>query len=259
MPRRRADITFPTELVVVFVDGCFWHGCPQHKSKPKNNAGWWASKLRRNIERDCETDAHMSELGWTVVGSGNMKTLSARRIALRPPFVHHAAGHSGAFGCFWYASDEVSLLHCSEPSRGDGLKRKLIEVSLPLEAINKQAAREKSIRHGHPSTLHLWWARRPLAAARAVLFAQVVDDPSARPDEFPTEEAQRIERARLHSILRASSTGTMPVTRGCSPKHGPRYLSQLMTIHRRSSILSPVAAPSRSKRRGWDSRLKHPT
>lgn len=80
-------------------------------------------------------------------------------------------------------------------------KRKLIEVSLPLEAINRESAREKSIRHGHPSTLHLWWARRPLAAARAVLFAQLVDDPSARPEEFPTEEAQRTERERLHRLI----------------------------------------------------------
>jgi putative DNA methylase len=80
-------------------------------------------------------------------------------------------------------------------------KRKLIEVALPLEAINKESAREKSIRHGHPSTLHLWWARRPLAAARAVLFAQLVDDPSADPDRFPTEHAQRVERERLHAII----------------------------------------------------------
>lgn len=80
-------------------------------------------------------------------------------------------------------------------------RRKLIEVALPLEAINRESAREKSIRHGHPSTLHLWWARRPLAAARAVLFAQLVDDPSARPDEFPTEELQRSERERLHKII----------------------------------------------------------
>src|SRR3954467_11883700 len=58
------------------------------------------------------------------------------------------------------------------------MKKKLIEVALPLDAINKASAREKSIRHGHPSTLHLWWARRPLAAARAVIFAQMVDDPS---------------------------------------------------------------------------------
>jgi putative DNA methylase len=66
-------------------------------------------------------------------------------------------------------------------------KRKLIEVSLPLEEINAQSAREKSIRHGHPSTLHLWWARRPLATARAVLFAQLVDDPSNFVDDYRTE------------------------------------------------------------------------
>ncbi|WP_344106641.1 DUF1156 domain-containing protein, partial [Myceligenerans crystallogenes] len=65
-----------------------------------------------------------------------------------------------------------------------------------------ESAREKSIRHGHPSTLHLWWARRPLAAARAVLFAQLVDDPSSHPDRFPTEEAQKAERHRLHEIIR---------------------------------------------------------
>ncbi|WP_433393039.1 DUF1156 domain-containing protein [Micromonospora sp. KLBMP9576] len=81
------------------------------------------------------------------------------------------------------------------------MKRKLIEVSLPLEKINRESAREKSIRQGHPSTLHLWWARRPLAAARAVLFAQLVDDPSSHPDKFRTEEAQRAERERLHGII----------------------------------------------------------
>ena len=64
-------------------------------------------------------------------------------------------------------------------------KRKLIEVALPLEIINRESAREKSIRHGHPSTLHLWWARRPLAAARAVLFAQLVDDPSLTSSRVP--------------------------------------------------------------------------
>ncbi len=80
-------------------------------------------------------------------------------------------------------------------------KKKLIEVALPLEAINKESAREKSIRHGHPSTLHLWWARRPLAACRAVLFASLVDDPSSLPDEFPTEDEQNIERLRLFGII----------------------------------------------------------
>ena len=79
--------------------------------------------------------------------------------------------------------------------------KKLIEVSLPLEAINRAAAREKSIRHGHPSTLHLWWARRPLAAARAVIFSQMVDDPSARPELFPTEADQQRERERLFRLI----------------------------------------------------------
>lgn len=97
------------------------------------------------------------------------------------------------------------------------VRRKLIEVSLPLDAINAQAAREKSIRHGHPSTLHLWWARRPLAAARCVLFAQLVDDPSSREDEIsqkyrdkglPEDQVEKmtsaeviIERQRLHGML----------------------------------------------------------
>ncbi len=82
------------------------------------------------------------------------------------------------------------------------MKKKLIEVALPLDAINAAAARDTSIRHGHPSTLHLWWARRPLAAARAVIFAQMVDDPSEVPEEFPTLEAQAAERERLFGILR---------------------------------------------------------
>ena len=79
--------------------------------------------------------------------------------------------------------------------------KKLIEVALPLEKINEESAREKSIRHGHPSTLHLWWARRPLAAARAVIWSSLVDDPSSHPEEFPTEEEQNRERERLFKIL----------------------------------------------------------
>ena len=81
------------------------------------------------------------------------------------------------------------------------VKKKLIETSLPLEAINAASAREKSIRHGHPSTLHLYWSRKPLATARAVLFAQLVDDPASRPGEFPTVESQDAERARLHALM----------------------------------------------------------
>jgi len=80
-------------------------------------------------------------------------------------------------------------------------KRKLIEVALPLDAISAASAREKTSPHGHPSTLHQWWARRPLAACRAVLWASLVDDPSSDPDLFPTEEAQAAERRRLFGIL----------------------------------------------------------
>lgn len=79
--------------------------------------------------------------------------------------------------------------------------KKLIEVALPLDAINAESAREKSIRHGHPSTLHLWWSRKPTATARAVLWASLVDDPSSHPERFPTEEDQARERQRLHNLL----------------------------------------------------------
>lgn len=81
-------------------------------------------------------------------------------------------------------------------------KKKLIEVDMPLGEINDESRREKSIRHGHPSTLHLWWARRPLASCRAVIFASMVDDPSECQDEFPTVEEQDAERRRLHDLMR---------------------------------------------------------
>lgn len=82
------------------------------------------------------------------------------------------------------------------------VRKKLIEVDLPLDAINAESKREKSIWNGYPSTIHHWWARRPLAACRAVIFASMVDDPSSCPEEFPTEEEQKVERQRLHDIIR---------------------------------------------------------
>jgi putative DNA methylase len=81
------------------------------------------------------------------------------------------------------------------------VRRKLIETAMPLDVVSRHSAREKSIRFGHPSTLHLWWSRKPLAAARAVLFAQLVDDPSARPDRFPTAAEQDAERERLLDLV----------------------------------------------------------
>src|SRR3989338_6391188 len=82
--------------------------------------------------------------------------------------------------------------------------KKLIEVALPLDDINVAAAREKSIRHGHPSTLHLWWARRPLAAARAVLFSQLVNDPGYERNlgRGINKEKAAVERERLFGIIR---------------------------------------------------------
>ena len=80
-------------------------------------------------------------------------------------------------------------------------RRKLIEVDLPLAVINQEATREHSNTTRHPASLHKWWARRPLTACRAIIFASLVDDPSSCPDEFPTPELQQAERERLHEII----------------------------------------------------------
>ncbi len=106
-------------------------------------------------------------------------------------------------------------------------KKKLIEVALPLQAINEASAREKSIRHGHPSTLHLWWARRPLAAARAVIFAQMVDDPSAYVDQLKGDpklkrKAEGILKARHKRWEEATATLEKARAAGISaPEPGP--------------------------------------
>src|ERR1700679_3091816 len=82
------------------------------------------------------------------------------------------------------------------------VRKKLIEVALPLEAINAASALEKQpFTRRHPRSMHIWWARRPLAAARAVIFAQLVDDPSSHPDIFRTEKAQEKERQRLFRLI----------------------------------------------------------
>ncbi len=110
-------------------------------------------------------------------------------------------------------------------------RKRLIEVALPLDAINAASRREKSIRHGHPSTLHLWWARRPLAAARAVIFAQMVDDPSADPERFPTKEDQERERERLFRLLEQLVLWVRTRrTRTCRPRPG-RHRARPGGIH----------------------------
>ena len=90
------------------------------------------------------------------------------------------------------------------------MRKKLIEVALPLDAINTAAAREKSIRHGHPSTLHLWWARRPLAAARAVIFSQMVDDPSEYVDVLLSDSAAK--RAAQRALKKRLAAGRVAAT-----------------------------------------------
>ena len=67
MARRTIDITFPAPQIAVFIDGCFWHGCPEHATSPKANAAWWRVKLDKNMARDVETTAHLESLGWTVL------------------------------------------------------------------------------------------------------------------------------------------------------------------------------------------------
>ena len=67
LTRRRCDIAFPRHKVAVFVDGCIWHACPQHRTEPRSNAGWWAAKLAGNVARDRDTDRRLVEAGWRVV------------------------------------------------------------------------------------------------------------------------------------------------------------------------------------------------
>ena len=67
LPRRKVDIAFPTQKVAIQVDGCFWHGCPEHGSVPGRNSEWWQWKIARNQARDCDTDEQLAALGWTVI------------------------------------------------------------------------------------------------------------------------------------------------------------------------------------------------
>ena len=121
------------------------------------------------------------------------------------------------------------------------MKKKLIEVALPLDAINKASAREKSIRHGHPSTLHLWWARRPLAAARAVIFAQMVDDPSGYVDVLLSDTkkrraAEREFKKRLAGTCSRSGHWTA-MTR--SPNRSRRW-KEVIAEQEREPIVRPA-------------------
>ena len=122
-------------------------------------------------------------------------------------------------------------------------RKKLIEVALPLQAINAASAREKSIRHGHPSTLHLWWARRPLAAARAVIFAQMVDDPSGYVDQLKGDpklrrRAESVLKARRKRWEEATAVAAKAKEAGIgAPEPGPEpKLDDILAEHERERL-----------------------
>jgi hypothetical protein len=135
-------------------------------------------------------------------------------------------------------------------------RKKLIEVALPLDAINTASAREKSIRHGHPSTLHLWWSRKPLATCRAVLFASLVDDPSEHPELFPTEKEQEAERERLfHLIEDLVQWQNSNDEKILGQARAERSSHQLAVILLQSPIPSLAVAPFPWKHNAWDWKL----
>ena len=116
--------------------------------------------------------------------------------------------------------------------------RKLIEVALPLDAVNAASSREKSIRHGHPSTLHLWWARRPLAAARAVIFAQMVDDPSGYVDELRSDPVKK-RVARRVLKRRLAERAAEPARAGAAPKPAPT-LGEILAERERKRLFGII-------------------
>ena len=130
--------------------------------------------------------------------------------------------------------------------------KKLIEVALPLDAINKASVREKSIRHGHPSTLHLWWARRPLAAARAVIFAQMVDDPSEYVDVLLSDPKKKRAAVRALKKRRAEHAATAAGT--AASESGEAAVSGRVGWARRPArcrASRPTGRHSATWRRSW--------
>jgi len=94
LPRRRADVVFTRARIAVFVDGCFWHGCPEHATHPATNAQWWAAKLTRNVERDRETDEHLRAAGWTVLRYWEHADMATASIAVFDQWKRAHDGHT---------------------------------------------------------------------------------------------------------------------------------------------------------------------
>lgn len=114
LPRRRADITFPRARIAVFVDGCFWHSCPEHATRPVSNAEWWSEKLARNVARDRETDERLTSDGWTVLR-------------------------------FWEHADPVSAADAIEAAWRDAVNRRRPQVkvvSSPTDSLGRESSRK---------------------------------------------------------------------------------------------------------------------
>ena len=120
--------------------------------------------------------------------------------------------------------------------------KKLIEVALPLDAINQASVREKSIRHGHPSTLHLWWARRPLAAARAVIFAQMVDDPSEYVEVLLSDTKKKRAAERDLKARRANRERQDAEAQGDANKSPEPTLKDVIADHERERLFDIIKA-----------------
>lgn len=120
LTRRRSDLTFASSRVVVFVDGCFWHGCPEHKTAPQTNAAWWAAKLARNVERDREPTPISSNVGGPWSGSGSMRTQSARQISSRLLFDRVIRVITVSVGLLWYPCSGASRLSTCGRVEGTG-------------------------------------------------------------------------------------------------------------------------------------------
>ncbi|MYD71369.1 MAG: DUF1156 domain-containing protein, partial [Acidobacteria bacterium] len=122
-------------------------------------------------------------------------------------------------------------------NRNADVTRKLIEVALPLDEINAAGAREKSVRHGHPSTLHLWWSRKPLAVARAVIFAQLVDDPCEYVDVLLSDPAKKRAAQRT---LRQRRAGGQEEAAAAGDRHALREIAAEQERERLFGILKEL-------------------
>ncbi|MBB1510657.1 very short patch repair endonuclease [Tessaracoccus sp. MC1756] len=152
MPRRRADVLFTRAKVAVFVDGCFWHACPEHKTSPANNALWWTAKLARNVERDRETDAHLVALGWTVLRVWEHEDMPQAAVRIREAV--RATGPRSVAGSSWptcQVGATDSRTGALGPCSGVALRVAQVWATEPAaETLPPSSAKPLASRPAHP-------------------------------------------------------------------------------------------------------------